>query len=103
MEYEEEIPVELAEILLDVCEGAPIDKFRFDVPDGANAWTLDVFLGRNEGLVMAELEDPPDDLVPPAWAGAEVTDDDRFYNVSLASAPFGAWPDADRWRLDWMR
>jgi len=101
MEYEQEIPVALADILLGVCEGTAVEKVRFDVPEAGLAWTVDVFTGRNEGLVMAELEDPPDDLTPPSWCGAEVTDDERFYNLSLSTAPFASWADADRWRVPW--
>ncbi|HCR35073.1 MAG TPA: CYTH domain protein, partial [Stenotrophomonas sp.] len=43
--------------------------------------------------VVAEVElgsaDQAIDL--PDWAGAEVTDDTRYYNVALASHPYSQW------------
>jgi len=49
--------------------------------------------GENAGLVMAEVElaseDEPFDR--PDWAGTEVTDDKRYYNVNLARNPFRRW------------
>ncbi len=55
--------------------------------DGVDA-ELDVFAGTLTGLVLVEVEFDADDAMaafePPAWFGAEVTDDDRYSNASLA-------------------
>jgi CYTH domain-containing protein len=98
IEHEHPLPFELADALLEVCGGGVIRKIRFPVHDGDLEWSVDVFLDVNEGLVLAEVEDPPDDLAPPPWCGEEVTDDDRFYNLTLARAPFTTWPDRQRWQ-----
>jgi adenylate cyclase len=54
---------------------------------------VDEFLGDNAGLVVAEveLESAGQAIVLPDWAGAEVTDDPRYYNVALASHPYSRW------------
>lgn len=98
VEHEQPLLLELANALLQVCEGGIIRKIRFPVHDSGLEWSVDVFLDVNEGLVMAEVEDPPDDLTPPPWCGEEVTDDDRFYNPALSRAPFATWPDRERWQ-----
>jgi adenylate cyclase len=56
-------------------------------------WEVDEFLGENAGLVVAEVELTSEDQVfeKPSWAGAEVTDDPRYFNSSLASRPFSSW------------
>jgi adenylate cyclase len=52
---------------------------------------IDEFLGENAGLVLAEIElaSPDEPVELPAWAGAEVTDDPRYYNSNLVAAPQG--------------
>ena len=47
----------------------------------------------SRGLVVAEIElDTPDQAFElPPWVGQEVTDDERYYNVALARAPFRTW------------
>ena len=83
-----------------MCE-TRIDKVRVPVAEGGLDFDVDVFLGANRGLVLAEIEDPPDDLAPPPWCDSDVTDDERFYNQYLAHTPFEGWPDRERWSVDW--
>jgi adenylate cyclase len=93
-EYEYQIPVEDARAMLaELAQGPVIDKVRHLVPAAGHMWELDVFAGDNEGLVMAEVELSSDDeaVELPAWAGAEVSDDDRYYNVNLAARPYRSW------------
>jgi len=54
---------------------------------------LDVFEGENRGLVVAELELESEDerFELPDWAGDEVSDDTRYYNVNLIKHPFSQW------------
>ena len=51
---------------------------------------VDVYHGKLAGLVVVEVEFPSEAdaqaFTPPAWFGAEVTEDPRFRNVSLAVA-----------------
>lgn len=93
MEFEYRVPVEDAEHLLALAQGSIIDKVRHDVPAGDLVWQVDVFAGDNAGLVVAEVELPRVDtpVALPAWLGAEVTADRRFYNSSLAERPFRDW------------
>jgi len=56
-------------------------------------WEVDVFIGENEGLILAEIEldheRQPFDLPP--WIGTEVTSQRRYYNGDLAQRPFRQW------------
>lgn len=93
-EYEYPIPVADAEEMLDqLCSGLLIEKTRHFVDFGGFVWEIDVFEGMNHGLVIAEIElDHADAEFPrPPWAGAEVSDDPRYYNVYLARTPYTQW------------
>lgn len=93
-EYEYPIPAAEAEEMLEhLCSGLLIEKTRHFVDYGGFVWEIDVFEGVNRGLVMAEIElDHKDTVFPlPPWAGAEVSDDPRYYNVYLARTPYTQW------------
>jgi len=88
-EVELRIGADRFEQLWPLTAGRRIDKTRYLVPvDGADA-ELDVFAGDLTGLVLVEVELDSEDAMaafePPAWFGAEVTDDDRYSNASLAT------------------
>ena len=93
-EWEKEIPADEAEQLLALCTEGVIDKTRHLVPasDG-HVWEVDEFHGDNAGLVVAEIELDSEDepFVRPAWLGAEVTGDRRYYNSSLMRRPYKEW------------
>ena len=93
LEFEFPIPVADAEALLALRQGAIIEKVRHNVPWHGQRWEIDVFEGNNAGLVIAEIElgHELDTFELPAWLGAEVTHEERFYNSSLAKHPFRAW------------
>ena len=93
-----EYPISLADArqLLDIlCLEPIIEKTRFLVHHAGRAWEIDVFEGVNEGLVLAEIELEHADAAfeSPPWLGPEVTDDPRYYNASLVTHPYQAWPD----------
>ena len=92
-EYEYEIPVADAVRMLALCQDAIIDKTRYEIQVGDHIWEVDVFAGDNAGLVVAEVELPAEDApyTKPSWAGAEVTQDDRYFNAALAKRPFKLW------------
>ena len=93
-EFEYEVPVDDALAMLDeLAQGPVIDKVRHLVPVGAHTWEVDVFAGDNAPLVMAEVElaDSEEAFELPAWAGAEVSDDQRYFNVNLARTPYSSW------------
>jgi CYTH domain-containing protein/CHAD domain-containing protein len=69
-----------------------VEKERHRVPLGDRPGDLvaelDVFSGALDGLVVVEVEFGDDETMaafaPPAWFGAEVTDDPRYTNAALA-------------------
>ena len=66
--------------------GRNISKTRWVVPAGDGLrWEVDVFHGRLEGLVVAEIELPSEDtpFTRPAFVGREVTGDPAYYNSNL--------------------
>jgi len=98
-EFEYPIPAAEAEAMLAaLIEGPVIEKERHQVPVGRHCFEVDEFRGANHGLVVAEIElAAADEEFPrPPWLGDEVTDDGRFHNFRLATAPFSSWPAAAR-------
>jgi len=92
-EWEKEIPVDEAEELLKLCEGALIEKTRFIVKQGDHLFEVDEFSGENAGLIIAEVELKSEDeqFERPAWLGEEVTGDHRYYNSFLSGNPYSGW------------
>jgi len=95
-EFEYVIPLADAEEMLDeLCVGPKIEKTRYFVDHGGHTWEVDVFQGDNEGLVVAEVElgsvDEAFELPP--WAGKEVSEDERYYNVCLVKHPYKGWKE----------
>lgn len=97
-EFEYPIPVEDGRALLALCVGGLVDKRRHLVRVDGHLWEVDEFLGDNAGLVVAEIELSSADeaFELPGWAGAEVTDQPRYYNLALASRPYSGWSAAER-------
>jgi adenylate cyclase len=94
LEYEYEIPPgDAAEILDRIALKPLIEKTRHILHHDGFEWEIDVFEGDNAGLVVAEVELPSIDtpLPLPPWIGTEVSDDLRYYNVSLQKHPYSTW------------
>ena len=93
LEWETEIPLHDAEKLLTICESGIIEKIRHEVKVGNHIYEVDVFAGKNEGLIMAEVELSAENeaFEKPSWLGKEVTNDERFYNAYLSVNPFKSW------------
>ena len=93
-EYEYDIPVEDAVAMLAICEQPVIEKRRHVETHDGKKWEIDVFLGDNEGLVIAEVElaTEAEPLAIPSWAVEEVSSDQRYYNSNLVAAPYKTWP-----------
>jgi adenylate cyclase len=95
-EYEYAIPLAEARDLLDhLCARPLVEKTRYHVPYGGHVWEVDVFEGENAGLIVAEIELGAADegFERPPWVGAEVSEDPRYYNVSLVRRPYRTWPE----------
>ncbi len=96
LEYEYAIPLQDAEELLtNLAKGGTVKKTRYKVKCGEHTWDLDIFEGANDGLHMAEIElqDEDESFQIPDWAGKEVSDDARYYNVNLIANPYRDWKD----------
>ena len=94
-EWEKEIPVSEAKLLLDLCERGVIMKTRFEIKVGNHIFEVDEFYGENEGLTLAEIElqSETDTFEKPSWLGLEVTNDVRYYNSYLSKNPFSKWAE----------
>ena len=92
-EWETEIAVAEAELLLQLCEKGIIDKIRYEILVGKHTFEVDVFSGENQGLIMAEVElsEENEFFEKPNWLGIEVTGDKRFFNSYLSENPFTTW------------
>jgi len=84
MEHEIPLSEEQWEDLWYLTAGRRLKKLRFDIPYEEFMIELDVFLGLNDGLVVAEVEFPDTttarEFVPPPWFDREVTGDPLFSN-----------------------
>ncbi|GHJ53028.1 CYTH domain-containing protein [Nonomuraea sp. TT08I-71] len=93
-EFEYQISASDATQMLEhLCQQPLIEKKRHFLTRSPGVWTVDVFFGDNDGLVLAEVEyetgaEPPDS---PDWAGTDVTADDRYTNSSLQESPVRSW------------
>lgn len=92
-EWEKEINYTEAEQLIQLCEDFIIEKIRYEVTYLNQLFEIDIFEGKNKGLIIAEieLESPHQKVVFPDWLGKEVTGDVRFYNAYLSKNPYTAW------------
>lgn len=92
-EFEYEIPFDDAVQLIELREGAVIEKTRYLLDLNGKTWEIDVFEGENAGLVVAEieLESEMEAFEKPEWIGDEVSTDVRYYNFSLSKNPFSKW------------
>ena len=97
-EWEREIDVKEATELLQLAEGAVIDKVRHYVDYAGHTIEVDEFFGENEGLVVAEVELASEEerVELPAWIGREVTGEKRFYNSHLREHPYSMWSPEER-------
>ncbi|MDD3695736.1 MAG: CYTH domain-containing protein [Lentisphaeria bacterium] len=87
LEYEYEIPLqEGEELLAGFCKDRIIEKTRYFIPQEDRLWEIDVYYGKNRGLITAEIELPEPDCPfrRPAWLGRELSADFRYSNENLA-------------------
>jgi adenylate cyclase len=84
-EWEVEIPVNDAREMLDICLPGIIEKIRYYVPVGKHMYEVDEFHGKNEGLLIAEIELGSENEVfqKPEWLGKEVTGRPEYFNSNL--------------------
>lgn len=87
-EREIRLSAEQFEMLWPATEGRRLQKIRYDIPWREFVIEVDVYTGRHDGLVVAEVEFEDEqtcrDFVPPDWLGEEVTGKSRYSNVAMA-------------------
>ncbi|OUR67511.1 adenylate cyclase [Cycloclasticus sp. 46_83_sub15_T18] len=96
-EFEYQIPLaDAEEMLANLCDKPLVEKTRYELMVEGHCWELDVFVGDNEGLVVAEVElaAETESFVLPSWVEKEVTGDPRYYNSSLLALPYKLWVKA---------
>jgi adenylate cyclase len=93
LEWEKEIPIDEAKMLLNLCESGVISKVRYEVKFGNHVYEVDEFFGENKGLILAEIELQSEEEVfeKPDWLGEEVTNREKYYNSYLSKKPFINW------------
>lgn len=89
-EWEREIDLADAQELMKICLPGAISKTRHIIPappyQGApRCWEVDVFHGRLDGRVLAEIElgDEQEPFERPEWLGEEVTGMPQYYNANM--------------------
>jgi CYTH domain-containing protein len=90
-EYNLPLTAESYEHLVQKADGIVIKKRRYLIPLGGGlTCELDVFHGKYEGLLLAEVEFSSEEeanaFVPPAWFGSDVTFDNRYHNSNMSKA-----------------
>ena len=69
--------------------GRRLCKLRYEIPWQNRLIEVDVYRGKNKGLIVAEVEFPTREACrkfkPPSWFGREVTAEKRYSNVRLAN------------------
>lgn len=95
IEVERELTIAEAEELFELCPSSLVEKQRYYIPLNELTIELDVFLGANEGLVVAEVEfsdeQQAQSFMPPSWFSDEVSADHRYYNHYLSEHPYSSW------------
>lgn len=94
-EFEYEIPVDEAKEIMQLSIFPPVEKTRYKIIFQNILWELDIFHGKNEGLVIAEVELNSENqaISLPGWIESEVSGDPRYFNSYLAKFPFKSWDE----------
>ena len=92
-EWEKEISVKEAQELMLLTEEIAIEKYRYFIKEDTHVFEVDEFLGKNDGLFIAEIElaEENESFSKPNWLGKEVTGKIEYYNSSLSKSPFCSW------------
>lgn len=92
--YEAERQLDIG-VGIEMCSrgGGTIAKSRHSVWLDEDGWVIDEFAGAQRPLIVAECErgGPVTDLRIPSFCVTEVTDDERFSNDRLVTAPYSTW------------
>ena len=92
----------MSEAVFDAAVNEVIKERHGIIGDDGTFFEVDVFLGNNLGLVIAEAElsETQESIVLPEWCGREVTSVRDFYNSRLAIKPLSTWSAEERRSFD---
>lgn len=84
-EFEYEIPLKDAHELINSFTEKQIRKLRYEINHNGNLWEVDVFEGKLDGLILAELEVESIDQTfdTPSWVTKDVSTDPDYFNAVL--------------------
>ena len=101
-EFEYAIPCRDARQLILLRQSESIEKTRHYIDGAGLVWEVDQFLGKNAGLVIAEVEldNEGSDIALPNWIGREITGQRQYRNSQLAKHPFGTWGGVEQSHVD---
>ena len=93
LEFEYSVSKEDGDALLNLSKYHIIEKDRYYHKINNQMWEIDVFKGKNNGLVIAEAElnSENQSLDIPDWILSEVSNDDKYLNFNLAKSPYTHW------------
>lgn len=87
-EIEKEIDEKTALKYFDLSKNRIVEKRRYFLPYGNYTIELDIYGGKHQGLVVAEVEfdsvEEANSFVPPAWFGEDITENKTYKNMVLA-------------------
>ncbi len=80
-------------MLEELCNGEVIEKKRYLLPYAGHVWEIDLFEGKNRGLIVAEIElsDENEIFKKPEWITEEVSYDPKYRNSNLIVHPYSSW------------
>ncbi len=92
-EFEYEIPLADAKKMIELFGEKVIEKTRYLVPIEKHLWEIDVFEGKNKGLIVAEVEltSEEEQFETPNWISEEVSGEAKYYNNNLQENPYLNW------------
>ena len=84
-EFEYEIPLADAKEILKLCEPNILQKVRYKIEHSGKIFELDIFSGKHQGLILAEIElnSPNEKIELPDWITEEVSDNPKYFNSNL--------------------
>jgi adenylate cyclase len=84
-EFEYQIPVQDALSMMEILQLKVLSKTRFEINFENHLWEVDIFEGKLDGLIIAEIELKAEDesFITPPWVGLEVTNDSSYLNAKL--------------------
>lgn len=88
-----------------MCE-VKLEKIRFEISAGNGlTWEIDFFKGLNNGLIIAKIELPNENIIfeYPEWLGKDISDDFRFANSNLTINPYQNWTNDSKKEINFWK